>query len=182
MNGTKIVENVMAGIDWKNKAHKYQITMTAQNASYYIDGNLMVSHTSMAWGTASLRPAVMDSTLGDGALSVDWVRSGPFAASGSYTSAVFDGGEGVTWVKVAATNSIAPWFSCCTASGTTNVLNYRTGNTPSPDASWSAFAPVGTGGTVTGSSRYIQYMVLMTSTGGTKAPIVQDVTITYKRP
>ena len=88
----------------------------------------------------------------------------------------------MTWVKVNSTNSIAPWFSCCATSGTTNVMSYRMGDTPTPDASWTAFAPVGTGGTVTGSSRYIQYMFAMTSTAGTKAPIVQDVTITYKRP
>ena len=85
----------------------------------------------------------------------------------------------------AANMSVTPGqtvqFKISTSASNYTINIYRMGDSPTPDASWTAFAPVGTGGVVSGSSRYIQYMVTMTSTAGTKAPIVQDVTITYKR-
>src|SRR4029078_9781318 len=103
VNGAKTMETLMAGIHCLRKPHRFQITTTAQNAQYYIDGTLMISHTSMAWGTAAMRPVIIDSALADGTLSVDWIRLAPYAASGTYTSAVFDAGVAVTWQKLTAT-------------------------------------------------------------------------------
>jgi hypothetical protein len=124
---------------------------------------------------------VIDSTIGDGTLSVDWIRMTPFAASGSYTSSVFDAGAAVTWQKLAATNTIVPFFSCCSTAGTTNVITYRTGDTPTPDATWTSFTALGAQGAMAGTSRYMQFMVQMTTTNPAKAPAVQDVTVTFKR-
>src|SRR5262249_16314025 len=181
INGTKSFDTLLAGIDWRGKSHRFQITTTGQNASYYIDGTLMISHTSMAWGTAAMAPVIIDSTVADGAIVVDWIRVTPFAASGSYTSQVFDAGAAVPWTKLASSNTMVPFFTCCSTTGTTNVITYRTGNTPTPDASWTPFTALGTAGAMTGSSRYMQFMVQMTTTNAAKAPVVQDVTVTYKR-
>jgi len=182
VNGAKTVENLLSGVDWLRKSHRFQITTTAGAANYYIDGTLMISHTSMAWGTAQMAPVISDSTAGDAAaLTVDWIRVTPFAGSGTYTSSVFDAGAAVTWLKLTSTNTIVPYFSCCAVSGTTTVITYRTGNSPVPDASWTPFTALGTAGALTGSSRYIQYMVQMTTTNPGKAPAVQDVTVQFKR-
>jgi hypothetical protein len=135
----------------------------------------------MAWGTAAMAPVIIDSTIADGALTVDWIRATPFAGSGTYTSSVFDAGAAVTWTKLTSTNTIVPYFSCCSVAGTTTVITYRTGNSPVPDASWTPFTALGTAGALTGSSRYIQYMVQMTTTNPAKAPAVQDVTVQFKR-
>jgi len=181
VNGARTVENLLSGIDWLRKSHRFQITTTTGAANYYIDGTLVISHTSMAWGTAAMAPVISDTTAGDAALSVDWIRVTPFASSGSYTSAVFDAGATVTWTKLTANNTIVPYFSCCTTSGTTNLITYRVGDTPTPDGSWTPFTALGTAGALTGSSRYIQYMVQMTTTNPAKAPAVQDVTLQFRR-
>jgi hypothetical protein len=180
VNGTKVVENAMAGVNWLRKSHRFQITTAANTANYYIDGTLMISHTAMAWGTATMRPVINDAAVGDGALGVDWMQLAPYTASATYTSAVFDAGATVAWQKLTTTTTILPWFSCCATSGTTTAITYRTGDTPTPDATWTAFTTLGTGGALTGSSRYVQYMVQMTS-NGVKAPAVQDLSIIYKR-
>jgi hypothetical protein len=183
INGAKTMETLMAGIDWLRKPHRFQITTTAQNAQYYIDGTLMISHTSMAWGAATMRPVIIDSTVADGALSVDWIRLAPFAASGTYTSTAFDAGGAVAWQKLTTTSTIVPFFSCCTTTGTTTSITYRTGNTATPDdGTWTPFTALGTAGALTGTSRYVQFMVQMTSTAGAKAPAIQDVTVQFKKP
>jgi len=171
--GTKWFEQPMAGVDWLNKSIRYQITWNAGNAQYYINGTLMITHSNMAWGTVMMRPAVVDTAAGDGGLSIDWMRMTPYAASGTYTSAVFDAGDsGTTWVKLTTTSTVP--------TGTTSTITYRTGSTPVPDETWTAFTALGTGGVMTGTSRYVQYSIQMSSTAVTKTPLVQDVTIQFK--
>jgi hypothetical protein len=172
MKGTTMVESPMAGIDWLGKPHRYQIIWTATGVQYYIDGTLMISH-SMAWTTVTMRPVIVDTAVGDGVLGVDWIRMTPYSGSGSFTSAVFDAAETVLWQKL-TTNSTVP-------SGTTSTITYRRGDTATPDASWTAFSPLGAGGVLAGSSRYMQFAIQIATTSGAKSPVIQDVTVTYKR-
>jgi hypothetical protein len=162
----------MAGVDWLGKSLRYQITCNAGNAQYYINGTLMITHSSMAWGAAMMRPAIVDTAAGDGALSVDYMRSTPYAATGTYTSAVFDAGGSATWQKLTTTSTIP--------SGTTSTITYRMGETPEPDATWTSFTALGTGGLMTGSSRYVQFNIQMTTTAVAKTPVISDVTILFK--
>ena len=104
---------------------------------------------------------------------MDWLRLTPYAAAGAYTSAVFDAGAAVAWQKLTASASVV--------SGTTLTHSYRTGNTPEPDASWTTFAPVATGGVLTGSSQYIQFRTQGTSNNVVKTPILNDVTVAFRR-
>jgi hypothetical protein len=171
--GTKWFEQQMAGIDWLNKSLRYQITWNAGNAQYYINGTLMIAHSNMAWGSAMMRPAIVDTAAGDGAISVDWMRMNPYAASGTFTSSVFDAGDSVAWQKLTATSTVP--------AGTTSIITYRTGSTPLPDESWSSFTALGAGGVMTGSSRYVQFAIQMTTTAAAKTPVVQDVTVLFKR-
>jgi alpha-tubulin suppressor-like RCC1 family protein len=173
VNGARVVESPMAGIDWLAKSHRYKIVWTTGGAQYFVDGTLMITHSSMAWGSATMQPAVVDPIAGDGALTIDWLRATPYAAAGSYTSAVFDAGAAVLWQKLTATSSVP--------SGTMATFTYRTGNTPVPDASWTSFTAPALGGTVTGSSRYMQFAIQLGSTVVTRTPVVQDVTVQFKR-
>jgi hypothetical protein len=172
INGARWLEQPMAGVDWMGKSLTYKINWNAGNAQYYINGTLMISHTSMAWGTAMMRPAIVDTAVGDGALSVDYMRLTPYAASGVYTSAVFDADGSATWQKLTSTSTIP--------SGTTSTITYRMGETPVPDETWTSFTALGTGGVMTGSSRYVQFAIQMTTTAVAKTPVVQDVTILFK--
>ena len=173
INGTRVLESPMDGIDWIGVPHRYQIVWTATTASYYIDGVLMISHTNMAWGAVQMRPVIIDSTGGDGALGVDWIRMTPYAGSGSFTSAVFDAEATVLWQKLTTTSTIP--------SGTTATITYRKGSTPVPDASWTPFTALGSGGALAGSTRYVQVAIAITTSSGAKSPVIQQVTIQFKR-
>jgi hypothetical protein len=171
--GAKWFEQQMAGVDWLGKSLRYQITWNSGSAQYYINGTLMITHSNMAWGTVMMRPAIVDTAVGDGGLTVDYMRMTPYAASGTYTSAVFDAGDSVTWVKLTTTSTVP--------SVTTSTITYRTGSTPVPDDTWTPFTALGTGGVMTGTSRYLQYAIQMSTTAVAKTPLVQDVTVQYKK-
>ena len=45
----------------------------------------------------------------------------------------------------------------------------------------SAFTALGTGGVMAGSSRYVQFASQMTTTAAAKTPVIQDVTVQFKK-
>jgi hypothetical protein len=173
VNGARTLDTLMGGVDWLGKPLRYQITWSTGAAQYYVNGSLMITHSSMAWGTVTMRPVIVDPTAGDGALSVDWIRSTPYAASGTYTSEVLDAGDTASWLKLTTTSTIP--------SGTTSTITYRTGMLPNPeDGTWSAFTALGTAGALTGSSRYVQFRIQMTTTVAARTPVIQVVTVQWK--
>src|SRR5262249_61749310 len=110
---------------------------------------------------------------GDGrVISVNWLHLTPYTAASTFTSAVFDAGGTVTW-----TNAV--WHGSAPA-GTGVVLSVRSGNTPVPDASWTAFAAAGSGGALRGTSRYLQYRLQLSTTDTTQTPSVNDVSVTFR--
>src|SRR5262249_49450291 len=120
---------------------------------------------------APLRPLVSDFTAGSGSVSVDWIRMSPYAAAGTFVSRVFDATQAVDWGGLSWTAE--------TPTGTSAAFFLRHGDTPAPDAAWSAFAPVAQGGAIGGRSRYAQYRVDLASTDSAATPVVDDVTIGY---
>ena len=67
-------------------------------------------------------------------VKVDWVGMGAIPSSGTFTSRV-----------LAADSAHAVWGNLTSASSGTG-FETRTGNTATPDGSWSAFQAVGAGG------------------------------------
>ena len=173
VNGARVLESAMAGINWLGTPRRYQIVWSATTASYYIDGTLMISHGSMGYGTTTMKPVILDSVGGDGVLGVDWIRMTPYASSGSFTSVVFDAGAVVLWQKLTRTATVP--------TGTSAVITYRRGDTPVPDASWTTFVTVPSTGTISGSSRYMQFAIQIGSSSTGKSPVIQDVSVIYKR-
>jgi hypothetical protein len=49
-----------------------------------------------------------------------------------------------------------------------------------PDASWTAFTPA-VNGAITGSSRYLQYRLDLSTTDVKQTPVVTDVTVGFTR-
>src|SRR5262249_25576602 len=124
--------------------------------------------------TQAMRPTALDTTIGDGALFVEYMRMTPYATPGTYTSTVFDAGATVTWGTMS--------WTAVTPAGTAVAVQYRTGTTPTPDATWTAFAAVPTSGSaLKGSSRYLQFTVKETTTDTTQTPALKDVTLAFKR-
>ena len=65
-------------------------------------------------------------------------------------------------------------------SGTQIAYDTRSGATPQPDGSWSAWQPVGAGGAIASpAARYIQYRARMTSSTGVVSPTLKRVQIIF---
>ena len=83
--------------------------------------------------------------------------SGSVAAGSTFLSTVLDNsqdnGQAATWDKIFVTKADLP-------PGVKLVVEVRTGNTPTPDSTWSAFAEVNHGDAVPkADARYLQYRV-----------------------
>ena len=107
-------------------------------------------------------------------LTVDWMRMSPYPGSGTFDSRVFDAGAG----------QISDWgalsWNSAMPSGTGIAISVRTGDTPTPDGTWSAFTPIASsGGDIPGSTRYVQYRAELTSSDPAQTPVLSDVSIGY---
>ena len=97
------------------------------------------------------------------------ISGGGYLPSGTYTSSVFDAGASALWGQ-------ASW-TADTPAGTTLGLSVRTGATPTPGETWSAFAPLTNGGTVGTTGRYAQYRAQLSSSAATATPRLRDITL-----
>jgi hypothetical protein len=150
------VTSVLAS-GWTAVPHTFRIEWTSSAVTFYLDGVQKYTH-SITNRFSNLRPVLGDSVTTDASLVVDWLRVGQYAASGMFTSRVFDAQAAVIWDAL-TWDATAP-------SGSTLTVKVRSGNTPTPDASWTAFATIPTsGGSIGQTKRYVQYQLTLTSTG-----------------
>jgi hypothetical protein len=151
--------------------HGYRIEWNATEVRFYVDGNLVSTQTATL--PPNLRVLASDFNLNGIELTVRDINLAPipaYPASGTFTSRVFE-----------AERRITSW-GALTAVGTLTGVTFatRTGNTPTPDASWSAFQPLGPGGAIQSPvRRYIQYQAVLTS-DGTSTPSIDRVTLAYE--
>ena len=107
--------------------------------------------------------------------------SGSVAAGGTFMSTVLDEGQAATWDKIFVPKVDLP-------PGVRLVVEVRTGNTPTPDPTWSAFSVVNHGDAVPNlnanphnpHTRYLQYRVSLNIPPGKslRLPIPFDIEIT----
>jgi hypothetical protein len=166
------LETPLTGTTLFTAAHRFRIDWNATTIVYSIDDRKVATHTIAL--SAPMKPTVLDLTVGDGAVTLSWMRMTPYASAGNYSSAVFDAGAVVTWVSTS--------WTAVTPAGTNVVVQYRTGNTPTPDATWTSFTTVPTSGAaLTGSSRYFQFAVQETTSDVGQTPVVKNVTLAFTR-
>jgi len=102
------------------------------------------------------------------------MRLTPYAASGSYTSPVYDASASVVWQTASWVTDVFP--------GTNVVVEVRTGTTPTPDGTnWTAFRALSSGAVDGWTSRYAQYKVTLSTTVANAAPAVKEVVVTFVR-
>ena len=156
------------------RPHRYRIDWTTSGFTFWVDGIQVATEPGTASGET------MNVGLADYAWNatdtqnfrVDWVRMTPYAASGTFCSRVFDAGQAVTWHALG-------WLAD-TPTGTSLAMSYRTGNTPTPDGTWTSFTPVSiSGDALAGSSRYFEYAAQMATSDTTQTPALKDVIITF---
>ena len=92
--------------------------------------------------------------------------------AGIFTSRTFDAGEPVEWGPAEMIADVP--------ASTLAVLRVRTGDTPAPDESWTAFEPphVAAAGPV---ARHAQYHVVLATSDPRVSPRLDAVRLTYAR-
>ncbi len=155
---------------WLNSAHRYRIEWTSTGVTYFIDGNQVRSDT--ATFLQNMRPMFADNVADSNLLHVDWVRMSPYASTGTYLSRVLDSGGPSTWGNAAWTAE--------TPAGTSVTLSVRSGNTATPDGTWTTFSPITNGASigVTG-ARYLQYQAVLTTSNTDRTPALKEICISY---
>ena len=161
------ITDVPLGAQYIGSAHLFRIEWDTA-VRFYIDGTLV--HTA-ATVSGTMRPIASDFNTGGGGLTIDWMRMTPYASPGTFTSRVLDAGASANWGTLSYVADIP--------SGTAVGLSVRHGNTPTPDGTWSAFAPVANGGAVGGNSRYIQYQAAFSTTAPDLTASLSSVSIGY---
>src|SRR5262249_36512585 len=152
---------------WFGAPHRFRIDWTATSVTYSVDGVVVATHTVAI--TDNLRP-IVSNYPGDGrTVAVPWVHMSPDPASGTSTPGVFDAASVPTWIG-------ATWSGTATAA-TSVVLSVRSGNTPTPDATWTPFTPA-VNGTISTTGRYAQYRLVLTTTDPNQAPVVTRRSLT----
>jgi hypothetical protein len=126
-------------------------------------------HTQAVTIGGTMRPAVSDYNNDGTAILLDWIQVSPFASSGTYTSAVYDGGVVKNW-------GTASWTADVPA-GTTLELYQRQSNSATDilNESWTLIPSSGT--MIGGTSQYIQYKAELSSNDATLTPVLKDISI-----
>jgi hypothetical protein len=143
--------------------HDYVVQPISGGYQFYVDGILLKTlFGAMSSGTV-LQIAL--TSLRSAPLQAEWVRLLSYPSSGTFASAVFDAGRVASW-------GTASWTSTMLA-GTVLTIQTRSGNTATPDSSWSGWTAVSNGGQVASpQGRYLQYLVTMTTTNASVTPVL----------
>jgi hypothetical protein len=168
----KTLETAIPGT-WLGAPHRFRIDWTASAVAYSIDGAQKVSHAIAFKTTTTMKLAIVDSAANATAVMVDWIRMSPYAASGVYHSGIYDAGATVAWQNVTWVADMFP--------GTNLVVDVRTGDTPTPDATWTPFRAVANGAAITSSGRYAQFRLTLSTTAPTATPAVKEVVLNFVR-
>jgi hypothetical protein len=134
-------------------AHTYRIEWSATDVKYYVDDALVATQPGAIAGP--MRPVASDLTPDAVNLKVEWFSMGPTPSSGTFISHVLaaDGAHTV-WGAVKETGL-----------GSGAAFETRSGNTATPDSTWSDWQAVGTAGAIQSPSgrQYIQYKATLSS-------------------
>lgn len=162
--GTSVEQNL--GGSWLGAPHRFRVDWKADSAVFWVDGQRVAGLANAVLGP--LRPIVSDGPVGGNPLVVDWVRMTPYAASGTFDSRVHDAGVPADW-------GAATWDATVPA-GTGLAISVRAGDTPSPDGTWTAFAPLAApGASIGATARYLQFRAEMTTSDPAATPELRSL-------
>ena len=160
------------GTGYLGAPHRYRIEWTTTSVLYYIDGTLVATHNSPTVG-ADMAPVASDAVVDTPTpipLIIDWMRMSDYGTSCTFESRVLDGGQlNNTWTTLETTEY--------TPTGTTLTYETRSGDTSTPDVSWSNYQAVTAGNIASPNSRYIQYRVTLGTTDVRFTPEVRRVAV-----
>ena len=150
--------------------HRYRVDWNTDSIEYYVDGVKVATHNVTI--STQMRPLFSVGSPSGSPLTVDWARMTPYASGGVFTSRIFDARAAANWQALSWTAQVP--------NGATLSMRVRTGDTPAPDGTWSAFTTVTTsGGSIGTTSRYAQYEATFSTTDPSVTPLLQDVSLGY---
>jgi hypothetical protein len=153
--------------------HTYRVAPTATGVQFLIDG-VVKTTISLAIPAGTKMMAGAASYTGGSTATALVVQSESlsYPASGQFISSVFDSGKTATW-------GIASWVATLPA-GTSILVETSSGNTATPDGTWSAWQAVSNGGTVVSpASRYIRYRLTLATTSPFATPTLTSITVNW---
>jgi hypothetical protein len=163
------------GADLLDAWHHYEIVRTAAGAfEWYVDGELRHTNDTHAIPPDPLRIyfSVSGGTPAGAAVAADWVRVDGYAVSpGIYTSCVFNSGQTSDWLTLAWTGSAPP--------GTGVGFATRSGDTLTPDGTWSPWEALSGTDIVSPDANFIQCRAELSTTDAAVSPVVEEVEICY---
>ena len=172
-----------------SRQHSLVVTGLVPDSTYWIRttstdaaGNVLTSKairlTTPAAGVAEQMAASFRRGKITGQATIDEARLGSItlggartkARQGTFTSGLLDAQAMVDWDRMVSRTVIPK--------GSSLVVKVRTGSTETPDRTWSGWKAVTGKQRVTGSSRLIQYEVVMTGGAGSAAPELRAIGFT----
>lgn len=168
--GLERQRTAITGVD-PTQYHDFRIAISPSQVDYYIDGNLVVTHsqpTPLVVGPMGFW-ALQSDPFND--FDVEWMRWNQYPASGTFTSCAFDAGQPVTW-------STLSWVGQ-TPTGTGVSLETRTSD---DGVNWSAWSTPSSGtsvGITSPAGRYLQYRLTMSTINSLRSPQIDAVSAIY---
>jgi hypothetical protein len=149
--------------------HLYEVQPTTGAFVFLIDGSQVASINATFPAGTPLRIALSSySGSPQPPLQADWVQ----LAGGTFTSSVFDAGRTATWGTASWTANLP--------TGTSLIVETSSGNTATPDSTWSPWTVVSNGGTVASpAARYLRYRVRLVTTDPTLTPVLDNISFTW---
>ena len=142
---------------------RYSVSLVSPSMNLLMPIQFAISLTSVA-DAAVHQPSSTDRVSSS---------SGSVLAGKSFVSPVSDAGRAATWKAVSWTGGLPP--------GASLVVEVSTGNTPTPDKTWSAWSVVGNGEAISTSrpsGRYLRYRVKLLTAGSILMPIPFKLSLT----
>src|SRR5438067_1880798 len=155
-------------VAWLGSPHRFRIDWNASGVTYFVDSAQVAFHGAVIPGP--MRPiAASDFNPMAGNIVVNWIRMSPYTASASFYSRVFDAASQVNWHSAYWTGTTPP--------GTSLSIFVRTGNTPTPDGSWSIFEAIPAPGAFSAFAQYVQYRADLATSDPVVTPQLEDIII-----
>lgn len=155
--------------------HTYRIEWSATTVKYYVDDLVTPIATHNATFPTAQPVVMSDATANTASLRIQSLSRMLYPSPGVFESRTFDAGNG-TAVWGAVTPTTAP------TTGTAVTIATRTGQTPTPDASWSSYQPLSGGAVQSPAGRYIQYQATLATTDDQVTPSLEKVQLDYDIP
>jgi len=151
--------------------HLYRVEPVSGGYRFLIDG-VVKATISKAFPSGTQLKAVLSAQRGEPSplLQADWARLALYPSSGTFTSAVFDAARVATWGAINWTATLPP--------GASLVLETSSGNTATPDGSWSPWSAVSNGGLIASpAAQYLRFRVRLLTNDVTVTPILLDIAL-----